>query len=1097
MEIKSLLVNYIKSPKTKAAIETLTEKEESVFLKGLAGSCCSLVLSAICSNLGRNILIIEDDEDSAGYLYNDLCQLPKSERVYYFPSGYRKSFKYGKTDSSNIILRTEVLNALQKHSNNIIITYPEALLEKIVKPKELSSKTLTLKKGDTINNETICKLLNSFGYEMVDYVYEPGHYAIRGSIIDVYSWNNDLPYRIDFFGDEIETIRTFDVESQLSVENTEAISLLPSAANLEGAPVIFTEHLGENAIYAFRDYSYAAEKVNDFKNNSEKELQTITKAEFEENCSRHIWIEYGNKTYSNKNSVFAFDTAPQDIFNKNFDIVSDTFKKYISRQFQLYVLSDNEKQTERLKQIFEDRGDDINFIPINKTLHEGFIDNEFKTACFTDHQIFERYHKYNIGNENVKNNKLALTLKEILQFQFGDYVVHMDYGVGRFGGMFKTEINGKIQEVIKIMYKDNDTLFVNIHNLHKISKYKGKEGSEPTINKLGSSSWSRAKEKAKKKVKDIARDLILLYAKRKEEKGIAFSPDTYLQQELEASFPYEDTPDQRKVSEDVKNDMENSRPMDRLICGDVGFGKTEIAIRAAFKAVTDSKQVAVLVPTTVLAFQHFKTFSKRLDKFPCNIEYLSRSRSSAKTSEIQKKLKDGEIDIIIGTQKILGKSIQFRDLGLLIIDEEQKFGVSVKEKLRQLKVNIDTLTLSATPIPRTLQFSLMGARDLSIISTPPPNRHPILTEVYTFNEDLIKEAIEYELNRNGQVYIINNRVQNLPEIEAMVHRCVPGVRTVIGHGQLPGQELEKRIIDFMDYAYDVIICTTIVENGIDIPNANTIIVNNAQTFGLSELHQLRGRVGRSNKNALCYLLAPPLNTLTQDARRRLKAIENFSELGSGFNIAMQDLDIRGAGNLLGSEQSGFIADLGYETYQKILEEAVQELKADEFSDLYADEKTKSKDGNFYYVSDCTVETDMELMFPDNYIPGAAERINLYREMDNLETEEEIKNYSAKLEDRFGPVPRIVKDLLNIVRMRRFAKRSGIERIIIKNSRMICYFVSNPESAFYKSSAFDNIINYTQNNLRNTVLKERNGKRSLIIKNIENIETALVQLKLMQ
>jgi len=1100
LEIGNLRQLYQKHPQLNAGKLVLSETNDSLFLDGLTGSTVGLSLAELFEGTTRDFVLVQDDAELAGYLYHDMVQLLGPEKVFYYPASFKRSLKYGRNDPGNTILRTEALSALRQNRNIVLVTYPDALLEKVVAVGELNEKTLDLHTGEQIDTRFVIELLSTFGFERVDYVYEPGQFSVRGSLIDVYSWSHELPYRIDFFGDEVESIRTFDIENQLSKEQVSEIHIIPFTSEEKEMVVPFTDYLQKEAILAFSDFSYTCAKLRqlaeDVTDLSEDKL--LNDIEFAHKARAFQWIEFGRKANSHKHATLSFTTSPQDVFNKNFELVSQAFHRYTDMGYEIYILSDSPKQIERLQTIFEDREDKIKFTPLLKTLHEGFMDHELKIACFTDHQLFERYHKYNLRSEKARNGKLALSLKELVQFQFGDYVVHIDYGVGRFAGLFRTEVNGKMQEVIKIVYKDNDTIFVSIHNLHRISKYRGKEGEEPHINRLGSTSWASLKERTKKKVKDIARDLIALYAKRKDEQGFCYSPDSFMQQELEASFAYEDTPDQTKATLDFKKDMESTRPMDRLICGDVGFGKTEIAVRAAFKAVTDNKQVAILVPTTVLALQHYKTFKKRLEEFPVKVDYLSRTRKSADVKTLQKELEEGQVNIIIGTHKLIGKSVKFKDLGLLIIDEEQKFGVSTKEKLRQMKANVDTLTMTATPIPRTLQFSLMGARDLSIISTPPPNRYPIQTEVNTLNEDLLKETIEYELGRSGQVFLINNRVQNLPEIEAMVHRAVPGVRTVIAHGQMEGDKLEKIIMDFMDYAYDVLICTTIVESGIDIPNANTIIINNAHQFGLSDLHQLRGRVGRSNRKAFCYLLAPPLNTLTPEARRRLQAIENFSDLGSGFNISMQDLDIRGAGNMLGAEQSGFIADLGYETYQKILNEAVQELKDEEFSDLYANEEhAADSEGNQTFVADCSVESDLELMFPDSYVPGASERMSLYREMDNLESEADIKAFEIRLTDRFGPIPKVSAELIEVVRLRRIAKNLGMEKVVLKNGQMFCYFVSNQNSTFYQSPVFDGIIRYAQNNMRNTKLREQNGKRSLVIKNVENIENALVQLKLMQ
>jgi len=1100
LEIGYLRQLYQKHPQLNAGKLVLSETGDSLFLDGLSGSTVSLSLATLQQEVKRDFVLVHENAELAGYLYHDMVQLLGPENVFYYPASFKRALKYGRNDPGNTILRTEALSALRQNQCIVVVTYPDALLEKVLPVGELNEKTLDLHIGEHIDNAFVIELLQTFGFERVDYVYEPGQFSVRGSLIDVYSWSHELPYRIDFFGDEVESIRAFDIENQLSKEQVESIRIIPFTNEDQGLSVSFTDYLNDKAILAFSDFEYTCAKLKQLAEEATEipAEKLLDGTEFSLKAKAFQWIEFGRRAFRPKHSVLTFNTSPQDIFGKNFDFVSQAFKRYTEMGYTLCILSDSPKQIERLQTIFEDRGDNIAFTPILKTLHEGFVDHELHIACFTDHQLFERYHKYNLRSEKARSGKLALSLKELVQFQFGDYVVHIDHGVGRFAGLFRTEVNGKMQEIIKIVYKDDDTIFVSIHNLHRISKYRGKEGEEPHIHKLGGSAWASMKERTKKKVKDIARDLILLYAKRKDEQGFCYSPDSFMQQELEASFAYEDTPDQTKATVDVKGDMESSRPMDRLICGDVGFGKTEVAIRAAFKAVTDNKQVAILVPTTVLALQHYKTFKKRLEKFPCKVDYLSRTRKTSDVTALLGDLKEGHTNIVIGTHKLIGKSVKFKDLGLLIIDEEQKFGVSVKEKLKQMKVNVDTLTMTATPIPRTLQFSLMGARDLSIISTPPPNRYPIQTEVNTLNEDLIRETIEYELGRNGQVFLINNRVQNLPDIEALVRRCVPGARTVTAHGQMEGEKLEKIIVDFMDYAYDVLICTTIIESGIDIPNANTIIINNAHQFGLSDLHQLRGRVGRSNRKAFCYLLAPPLNTLTTEARRRLQAIENFSDLGSGFNISMQDLDIRGAGNMLGAEQSGFIADLGFETYQKILNEAVQELKDEEFPELYAGEQhALDSEGHQTYVADCLVESDLELLFPDAYIPGSSERMSLYREMDNLESEADILAFETRLIDRFGPIPKVSADLIEVVRLRRLAKNLGMEKITLKNSQMICYFVNNQLSTFYQSTVFDGILKYAQNNMKNTRLREQNGKRSLVIKNIENIGKALVQLKLMQ
>jgi transcription-repair coupling factor (superfamily II helicase) len=1100
LEIEHLRELYRHHPQLVAAGLALSKSNDNLFLEGLQGSVPALALSTLSEQTGRTLFVVHEDAELAGYLYHDVVQLLGNERVFYYPASYKRALKFGRNDPGNVILRTEALTALRQQKGVVVITYPDGLLEKVVDTNALSQNTLTIQQGEPLDNAFVVELLHTFGFERVDYVYEPGQYAVRGSLIDVYSWSHELPYRIDFFGDEVESIRTFDIENQLSLDAVSSLHIVPFNGASDDNLVSVMSYLPTDSLLCFSDYSFACGKLRLLlEDPADVPFQKLlTEEAFAQEALSHQWIEFGRRSYSDKQLRCPFQTSPQDSFGKNFDFVSQAFQRYLHEGYRLCVLSDSPKQIERLQTIFEDREEKVPFEPIPKTLHEGFVDHDLHLACFTDHQLFERYHKYNLRSDKARNGKLALSLKELVQFQFGDYVVHIDHGVGRFAGLFRTEINGKMQEIIKIVYKDDDTIFVSIHNLHRISKYRGKEGEEPRIHKLGGTAWSAMKERTKKKVKDIARDLILLYAKRKEEKGFAYSPDSFLQEELEASFAYEDTPDQTKATNDVKKDMESERPMDRLICGDVGFGKTEVAIRAAFKAVTDNKQVAILVPTTVLALQHYKTFQKRLASFPCRVDYLSRTRKPSEVSDLLKSLKEGETQVVIGTHKLIGKNVHFKDLGLLIVDEEQKFGVSIKEKLKQLKVNVDTLTMTATPIPRTLQFSLMGARDLSIISTPPPNRHPIQTEVNTLSEDLLKEAIEFELGRNGQVFFINNRVQHLPDMERLVKRCVPGARTVVAHGQMDGDTLEKILLDFMDYAFDVLICTTIVESGIDVPNANTILVNNAHQFGLSDLHQLRGRVGRSNRKAFCYLLAPPIQTLTTEARRRLQAIENFADLGSGFNIAMQDLDIRGAGNMLGAEQSGFIADLGFETYQKILNEAVQELKDEEFSDLYADETHDSRDEEHpNYVSDCLVESDLALFFPDAYVPGSSERMSLYRELDNLETESELQAFRHRLTDRFGPIPEEGSDLIEMVNLRRTAKTLGMEKVVLKSGKMTCFFVGNPHSTFYQSKAFDGILRYTQTHAKTTRLREQNTKRSLVIEDVENIQKALVQLKLMQ
>ena len=1073
-------------------------------MSGLTGSSGSIVTTTLFNQSAGHFLCILNDLEEAGYFFHDCSQVLDEENVLFFPSGYKRNIRYGQKDPANEILRTEVLGRLNTSEKPcLIITYPEALAEKVVSGDALKNKTLNISKNERVDSLFVADVLESYEFEKVDYVYEPGQYAVRGSIIDVFSFSNEYPYRIDFFGDEVESIRSFDVETQLSKEKLDSISIISGESG--GRDTSLFSYLNENTKVVFRSEKWVYERIigvweeepiltNEETFQTIEEIRDLLTPEsiIREQADKYTKIHLGNPSISQSNtgnySVIEFMTEIQTSYHKNFELVASSFKEKLDEGYKIYILSDNERQINRIHSIFEDRGDNILFTPILKTIHEGFIDKNLHICLFTDHQLFDRFHKYNLKSERARSGKIALSLKELQQFQHGDYVVHIDHGIGRFGGLVRTDINGKMQEVIKLTFLNDDIIFVSLHALHKISKYKGKDNEPPRLNKLGSGAWENLKDRTKKKVKDIAKDLILLYSKRRDEKGFAFSPDTYLQKELEASFVYEDTPDQLKATNDIKHDMESSRPMDRLICGDVGFGKTEVAIRAAFKAVVDGKQVAVLVPTTLLAYQHYNTFKERLSDLPVTVDYLSRARTAKETKEIINKLKEGKVDILIGTHRLISKDIQFKDLGLLIIDEEQKFGVSVKEKLKQLKTNVDTLTLTATPIPRTLQFSLMGARDLSNISTPPPNRYPIQTEVHRFGGDIIREAINFEMSRNGQVFIINNRISNLKELEDLVHREVPDARIAIGHGQMEPAKLEQIITDFANYEYDVLIATTIIENGIDIPNANTIIVNNAQNFGLSDLHQLRGRVGRGNRKAFCYLLSPPLHLLSPESRRRLQAIENFSELGSGIHVAMQDLDIRGAGNMLGAEQSGFIADLGYETYQKILTEAVQELKNEEFADLYKDEN--AKDSGQYYVNETNVESDIELNFPANYIPNESERIMLYRELDSMEEEADILQFKARLEDRFGKIPKKGQELIRIVSLKRMARKLGMEKIILKNGNMNIYLVSNPDSPYYRSEAFDKLLKFVQKNYKRTQLKENRNRRSLTVQNVDTVEKAI-------
>ena len=1111
LEVQDLLKQYAAHPQV-AALNTLLKNKTSrnIFLKGLNGSGAAMIIASLFSKRRGSYVCVLNDLEDAGYFYHDLVQLTGGDGIYFFPSAYRRAIKYGHVDPANEILRTEVLSTLQDPTAPfIIVTYPEALAEKVISREILKENTLKISVSERLDNMFVSDVLDEYGFEQVDYVYEPGQYAMRGSILDVFSFSYEFPYRIDFFGNEVETIRSFDVETQLSKEKLDSIYIVPEMTKGNRTNSSLLDSLPSETLLASKDMAWVKERIGSiwneepitgdeesFANIEQLRAKLITGEDFLHAALGFCRLHFGTRPTGVADATLTFSMEAQPIYHKNFDLVSESFHKYLEDGYTLYILSDVEKQATRIRAIFEDRGDDIPFTSVNKTIHEGFADETLRVCLFTDHQLFDRFHKFNLKSDKARSGKLSLSLKELNQFTTGDYIVHIDHGIGQFGGLVRTEVNGKMQEAIRLIYQNNDIIFVSIHSLHKLSKYKGKDSGEPPkLSKLGTGAWEKMKERTKSKVKDIARDLILLYSKRKQEKGFAYSPDSFMQHELEASFIYEDTPDQMKATVDVKADMENDRPMDRLICGDVGFGKTEVAIRAAFKAVADNKQVAVLVPTTVLAYQHFQTFCERLKGLPCRVEYLSRARTAAQTKAVLKGLKDGDVGILIGTHRILGKDVQFKDLGLLIVDEEQKFGVSVKEKLRQLKVNVDTLTMTATPIPRTLQFSLMGARDLSVISTPPPNRYPIQTEVHTFNEEVITDAINFEMSRNGQVFFVNNRIANLPELKAMIERHIPDCRVAIGHGQMEPTELEKIILDFVNYDYDVLLATTIIESGIDIPNANTIIINQAQNFGLSDLHQMRGRVGRSNKKAFCYLLAPPLSSLTTEGRRRLQAIENFSDLGSGIHIAMQDLDIRGAGNLLGAEQSGFVADLGYETYQKILTEAVHELKTDEFAELYADEiKGEGQISGEEFVEECQVESDLELLLPANYVTGSSERMLLYRELDGLTLDKDVEAFRSRLEDRFGPVPRETEELLRIVPLRRLSARLGAEKIFLKGGRMTLFFVSNPDSPFYQSKAFGKVIDYMMKYTRRCDLREQNGRRSMLIKNVTNVETAVSVLQ---
>lgn len=1085
------------------------------------------------TRLKRSVLFVLDDADEAGYFYHDLTQMLGQESVFFFPSSYRRAVKYGQRDAANEILRTEVLARLSAGNPIFIVSYPDALAELVVSKQHLDEKILKLSVGQQIPQVDVVHQLRDFKLQEVDYVYEPGQFAVRGSIIDVYSYSCEFPFRIDFFGDEIDTIRTFNIEDQLSKDKRESIEVVPELATGQTVKQCFLQFLEPSALVVMKDYTYLHDCIEKIYNDGfstqslteqlegatemeaerirqemKKELNLVSATDFQHALCEHVRVEFGKmsdgaiarkqdqlaEAKGHSNAVISFDMAPQPLFHKNFQLLAQTLEDYQLKGYTLYILADSQKQQQRLKDIFaseELEKYQIQFKPVDKTIHEGFVDHEKKACFFTDHQIFDRYHKYNLRSDSARAGKMALTMKELQEMAPGDFIVHVDFGIGRFGGLVRVPTGDSYQEMIRIFYANHDIVDVSIHSLYKISKYRrGDTGEPPRLSILGSGAWDKLKNKAKKRIKDIARDLIKLYAKRRKEKGFAYSSDSYLQHELEASFLYEDTPDQSKATADVKKDMESKRPMDRLVCGDVGFGKTEVAIRAAFKAACDGKQVAVLVPTTVLAYQHYQTFMHRLEQLPVTVDYLSRARSAKDTRQILQSLEEGKIDILIGTHKLISKTVHWHDLGLLIIDEEQKFGVSTKEKLRQLKVNVDTLTMSATPIPRTLQFSLMGARDMSIMRTPPPNRFPIHTEVVTFNAETISDAINFEMSRNGQVYFVCDRIAKLPELKMLIEKKVPDCRVAIGHGQMKPEELEKIIMGFINYDFDVLLSTTIVENGIDISNANTIIVMDAHHFGLSDLHQMRGRVGRSNKKAFCYLIAPPKAALTFDARRRLEALETFSDLGSGFNLAMQDLDIRGAGNLLGSEQSGFMEDLGYETYQKILSQAVTELKNEEFNDLYQEEMKEGEQlTGDDFVDDCAVDSDLEMYFPDSYVPGSAERMLLYRELDHLDRDEEVEAFRQRMIDRFGPIPQEGDELIHVVGLRRVGKLLGCEKILLKGGVMQLQFVSNVDSPFYRSKMFSRVIAYATSHIQDCALKEKNNKRILRISHVKSVEQA--------
>ena len=1108
MSKQEIVNQYQESVKVKQILKQIQLDKNQIQITNLVGSSMSFVISETFKKDDKSYLLILNDKEEAAYHLNDLEQLLDQKNVLFYPGSYRRPYQIEETDNANVLMRSEVLNRINSRKKpTIIVSYPEALFEKVVTKKDLERNTLKLSVSESVSLDFVNEILFEYNFNRVDFVTEPGDFSVRGGIIDVFSFSNDVPFRIEFFGDEIDSIRTFDVETQLSKEKLRKASIMSNVENktLQEKRESFLQYIASNTVIFLKNKDLLINKLDKLFNRAESAFSELSK---ELNHARPIDLFCNGNFIQNQLSDFRvasfetytsgdrpiidFITKVQPSFNKQFDLLIENLNEYHTKGFTNYIFCANEQQAQRFHDIFEDAKKEVHYQTIVFPLYQGFIDLEEKIVCYTDHQIFERYHKFRLKNGYAK--KQSITLKELNNLDVGDYVTHIDHGIGKFGGLQKIDVEGKNQEAIKLIYGDRDILYVSIHSLHKISKFNGKDGKAPKIYKLGSGAWKKIKQKTKKRVKEIAYNLIKLYAKRRMEKGLAFGPDTHIQHELEASFIYEDTPDQYTATQDVKADMEKEQPMDRLVCGDVGFGKTEIAIRAAFKAVDNGKQVAILVPTTILAFQHYKTFTKRLEKFPVRIDYLNRFRTSKQRNEAIEGVNDGSIDIIIGTHQLTNKKIKFKDLGLLIIDEEQKFGVAVKDKLKTLKENVDTLTLTATPIPRTLQFSLMAARDLSVISTPPPNRHPIDTQVIRFSEEMIRDAITYEISRGGQVFFIHNRIENIKEVAGLLQRLVPDANIGIGHGQMEGKKLESLMLGFMNNEFDVLVSTTIVESGLDVTNANTIFINNANNFGLSDLHQMRGRVGRSNKKAFCYFITPPYHMMTDDARKRIEALELFSDLGSGINIAMKDLEIRGAGDLLGGEQSGFINDIGFDTYQKILNEAIEELKENEFKELYTTEENKPKE----FIKEVQIDTDFEVLFPDNYINSITERLNLYNELSTLETDEELQQYEQRLIDRFGELPIQAIDLLDSVRLKWFAKQLGLEKIVLKQKRMIGYFISNQQSEFYQTKAFTKVLTYVQQNATTSVIKEKQtkiGLRLLItfIK-IDSVETALKRLK---
>ncbi|MFY7671902.1 transcription-repair coupling factor [Tenacibaculum sp. MEBiC06402] len=1119
---KQTIVNYYQNATKVALVQQALQQEKHHFqLSNLVGSSLSFVISETFKTADKPYLFICNDKEEAAYYLNDLEQLLGEKNVLFYPGSYRRPYQIEETDNANVLLRSEVLNRVNSRKKPaVIVTYPTALFEKVVTKKELEKNTLKVTRGEKLSLDFINEVLFEYHFKRVDFVTEPGEFSVRGGIVDVFSFSNDEPYRIEFFGDEVDSIRSFDVETQLSNDKLKKVSIMPNVENkaLQESRESFLKYIAANTVLFVKNKDLLTGNLDKFFRKAEVEFEKLSK-EVQHSKPAELFcngnaiesqladftVAYLDKVSPRAQSRgisesvldsargdISFNVRSQPSFNKQFDLLIEDLNVHHSKGYTNYIFCANEKQAQRFHDIFDDADEEVHYETVVFPIYQGFIDEDQKIVCYTDHQIFERYHKFRLKNGYAK--KQSITLKELTNLEKGDYVTHIDHGVGRFAGLQKIDVDGKKQEAIKLIYGDRDILYVSIHSLHKISKFNGKDGKAPKIFKLGSNAWKKIKQKTKTRVKEIAFNLIQLYAKRKLEKGFAFGPDTHMQHELEASFLYEDTPDQFTATQDVKTDMEKDQPMDRLVCGDVGFGKTEVAIRAAFKAVDNGKQVAVLVPTTILAFQHFKTFSERLKHFPVHIDYLNRFRTAKQKRGVLEGLTDGSVDIVIGTHQLTNKNVQFKDLGLLIIDEEQKFGVAAKDKLKTIKENVDTLTLTATPIPRTLQFSLMAARDLSVIKTPPPNRHPVETNVIRFSEETIRDAISYEVSRGGQVFFIHNRIENIKEVAGLLQRLVPSAKIGIGHGQMEGKKLEELMLAFMNGEFDVLVSTTIIESGLDVPNANTIFINNANNFGLSDLHQMRGRVGRSNKKAFCYFITPPYHMMTDEARKRIQALEMFSELGSGLNIAMKDLEIRGAGDLLGGEQSGFINDIGFDTYQKILKEAIEELKENEFKDLYpVDENAGPKE----YVKEVQIDTDFEILFPDDYVNNISERLNLYKELSDLTEEEELQTFEKNIIDRFGEFPTQVQDLLDSVRIKWLAKSLGLEKIILKKKRMVGYFVSDQQSDFYQTEAFTRMLKYVQHNSKSCVMKEKqtkNGLRLLItfIK-IDSVKKALETL----